>query len=77
MFTPEEEVQRKLAKVDEEALHGGLSDMRFFTLRKVLLGILFAVAASVTVIAVIELNKPPPPAPAAAKPLQVQILPGK
>jgi hypothetical protein len=75
MQQPEEDIQRKLAKLDEAAQSGGLRDMRHGPL-KWLVGALCAVVAAMVVIFVIEANKPrmnghiPP-----AKPVMIEIVP--
>jgi hypothetical protein len=75
-MTPEDEAARELAKLDELAREG-LGDMRFFTLRKVVFGIVCGVAAAALVVLILEAHSPRPKAPAPAKPVTVQILPAK
>ena len=72
---PQEEFERKLAKVDEAA-KGGLTDMKHGPL-KWLVGALAAVAAAAIVVIVLELNKPRPAGPAPAHPVLIQIIPAE
>lgn len=75
-MTPEDEAARELAKLDELA-RKGLGDMKFFTLRKVVLGIACGVAAAALIVLILEMHSPRPKAPAPAKPVTVKILPAK
>jgi hypothetical protein len=74
MKPPEEDIVRKLARLDEAARRGGLRDMRHGPW-KWAVGALCAIAAAATVVAVIEANKPPMGPPQPAKPVMIQIVP--
>lgn len=73
---PEEDIERKLAQLDEAARRGGLRDMRHGPL-KWLVAALCAVAAALLVVFILEANKPPAPGAAPPKPVMIEILPRK